>query len=62
MIYLVIDNYYHPTSAQEVRESIKRTMDQGSTASKVGELIGKHGSDEWLGPLMDEVGRRYKVV
>ena len=31
-------------------------MDRGATALKVGELMDKHGSDDWLGPLMDELG------
>ena len=36
-------------------------MDRRSTALKVGELMDKHGSDEWLGPLLDEVRKRRMI-
>lgn len=56
IFYSVSMNYYYPTSVKELREGIERSMDRGATALKVGELMGKHGSDDWLGPLMDELG------
>ena len=49
-------NYYYPTSLKELREGIERSIERGATALKIGELMDKHGSDEWLGPLMDELG------
>jgi len=49
-------NYYFPTSLKELREGIERSIDRGATAFKVGELMDKHGSNDWLGPLLDEVG------
>jgi len=49
-------NYYYPTSLKELREGIERSIDRGATAFKVGELMDKHGSNDWLGPLLDELG------
>jgi hypothetical protein len=49
-------NYYYPTSLKELREGIERSIDRGATALKIGELMDKHGPDDWLGPLMDELG------
>jgi hypothetical protein len=49
-------NYYYPTSLEDLRKGIERTIDRGATAFKVGELMDKHGSDDWLGPLMEELG------
>lgn len=55
IIYTVVHNYYHDSTKDEIRASIQRTFDQGSNALKIGELMDKHGSKEWLGPLMEEV-------
>ena len=33
-----------------------RSFDRGATAFKVGELMDKHGSENWLEPLLDELG------
>ena len=49
-------NYYYPTSVKTLREGIERTIDRGATALKIGELMDKHGSDDWLAPLVDEIG------
>jgi len=49
-------NYYYPTSLADLRASIERSIDRGATAFKVGELMDKHGSDDWLGPLMEDIG------
>jgi hypothetical protein len=49
-------NYYYPTSLSDLRAAIERSIDRGATAFKVGELMDKHGSDDWLGPLLEELG------
>ena len=49
-------NRYFPTSVGSLRESTHRVFDDQGTASKVGELIDKHGSEKWLEPLIDELG------
>lgn len=54
-------NYYYPRSLEDLREQIERTLDRGATAIKVGELMDKHGSDDWLGPLMEELGPYIQV-
>ena len=35
---------------------MRRALDSKSTASRLGELIDKHGREDWLEPLMVEVG------
>jgi len=54
-------NYYYPRSLEALRKGIERTIDRGATAFKVGELMDTHGSDDWLGPLMEELGPSIQV-
>lgn len=49
-------NFYYPQSLEALRQGIERTMDRGATAIRIGEMMDKHGSDDWLGPLMEELG------
>ena len=49
-------NRYFPTTVESLRESTKRALDREGTAFKFGELIDKHGRDNWLEPLVDELG------
>ncbi|MCJ1335925.1 hypothetical protein MMC09_001199 [Bachmanniomyces sp. S44760] len=56
ILYLVIKNHYYPTSVSSLRESSKRALDREVAATKLGELIDKHGKDQWLEPLVDELG------
>ncbi|KAI9822581.1 MAG: hypothetical protein M1827_000300 [Pycnora praestabilis] len=56
ILYTVIRNYYFPTDIKAIRTSLERSLDGGGTAHKFGELIDKHGRDNWLGPMVDELG------
>lgn len=56
MIYYVTRNRYSPTSVESLRRSIQRTRDSRRTASRFGELIDKHGRDNWLEPLLEDLG------
>ncbi|KAI9834551.1 MAG: hypothetical protein M1819_002927 [Sarea resinae] len=56
IIYLVSWNYFYPTSVDALRESIERSINRGSVAFKFSEMVDKHGTNEWLGPLMDDLG------
>ena len=55
-MFIVIKNRYYPTSVRSLRESARRTIDRVGTASDLGELIDKHGREDWLDPLIDELG------
>lgn len=35
---------------------MRKAHDSRATASKFGELIDKHGRDDWLGPMMEDLG------
>lgn len=61
IIYSCIMNYYYPTSVEELRNGIRRSIDRGATALKIGEMIDQHGSKEWLEPLLDEIGPYLQV-
>lgn len=54
-------NYYYPRPLEELRKEIERTIDRSATAIKIGELMDRHGSDDWLGPLLDELGPYIQV-
>jgi len=49
-------NHFYPRSVADLRAEMTRSFDRGATAFKVGELMDKHGSDNWLEPLLDELG------
>jgi hypothetical protein len=56
-----LDNYFNPTTVEELRESIERSIDRGTAALKVGELMDKHGNEDWLEPFMNEIGPHLQV-
>lgn len=60
-VYIVIHNRYSNRSVRSLRESHERAMDEGATAFKISELIHRHGSGQWLGPLVDEIGPRAQL-
>jgi len=55
-LYSAILNYVYPSSLEELRQAIERTIDRGATAFKIGEMMDKHGSDDWLEPFLQELG------
>ncbi|KAE8441809.1 hypothetical protein EG329_004262 [Mollisiaceae sp. DMI_Dod_QoI] len=61
ILYSTIMNFYYPRSLEALRAGIERSIDRGATALKVGELMDKHGSDDWLGPLLEELGPYVQV-
>lgn len=61
IIYMVLRNRYRPSSLESLQESMKRNLERGSIAYRLGDLIDKHGREDWLGPLMDEVGPLVQV-
>lgn len=56
VIYKVLKNRYYPASSAALQESIQRAHDRQSTAYKFGELIDRHGGDNWIEPLIDDLG------
>ncbi len=55
-MYRVLRNLFAPASLEDLRESIERTMDRGATAFKIAELMDRHGNEDWLEPLVDQLG------
>lgn len=56
IIYLVVKNRHFPSTVQSLRESLDRVLNRGGTAYRFAELIDKHGRENWLEPLIDELG------
>lgn len=52
----MIRERYYPTSVDAVRESLDRVLKKGAQAYHLGDLVDKHGRDQWLDPLLDELG------
>jgi hypothetical protein len=48
-------NRFYPTSINSMRESLNRALDRGAQAYRWGELVDRHGREQWLDPLMQEV-------
>lgn len=49
-------NRYYPTNVESLRESQRRAFDSSASASMFSELIDKHGRNDWLDPVMDDLG------
>jgi hypothetical protein len=56
VIYSTIRNWFQPSSVETVRESVSRSLDRENKVQAWGELIQKHGKDDWVEPLLDELG------
>ncbi|EXJ94014.1 hypothetical protein A1O1_02407 [Capronia coronata CBS 617.96] len=56
IIYVTIRNRLRPSTVQGIRESVARSIDRGTRVQAWGELIQRHGKDDWLEPLLDELG------
>ena len=54
--YIVLRNRFAPTSVESLRESMQRALNSRDTASRFSELIDKHGRNDWLEPLMENLG------
>lgn len=56
IICTTIRNRFYPSSVDSIRESMARSLDTGKSAQAWSELIDRHGRDNWLEPLLDELG------
>lgn len=52
----MLKNRYFPRSAEQLRESIERSLEGEGTPFQIGELIDKHGRAHWLEPLIEGLG------
>lgn len=52
----MLKNRYAPESVESLRDSVQKNLDSRSTASKFGELVDKHGRNDWLEPVMEHMG------
>jgi hypothetical protein len=56
ILYYTVRNKLYPASMKHLRASIQRSVDRESAAFQFGEIIDRHGRDDWLDPLVEELG------
>ncbi|KAJ9654521.1 hypothetical protein H2198_006464 [Neophaeococcomyces mojaviensis] len=56
VIYITIRNKLYPTNVEAIRESVQRSKDQSAKVRAWGELIQKHGGNDWIEPFFDAIG------
>ncbi|MCJ1382052.1 hypothetical protein MMC17_005164 [Xylographa soralifera] len=56
IIYIVMKNRYFPSSVEDLKASVRRSKGLEGTALQFGELVEKHGRENWIEPLVDELG------
>ena len=56
ILYLVLKSRYYPTTIESLRSSMQRAHNRHHSAYRLGELIDKHGDENWLKPLMEDMG------
>ena len=49
-------NRYFPTTSTELRWSHERSLNDDKRVLNLSELMNRHGGDDWLDPLLDELG------
>lgn len=53
--YIVVKNRLTKDNVRFLRESQER-IDSGGRPYKISELVGRHGGEDWVDPLLDELG------
>lgn len=56
VLYIIIKNRYFPSSVQALQESVERSKDLEGIAYHFGELVEKYGREDWIEPLVEEMG------
>lgn len=56
LIFMVVRNHYTTQSVDQTRESHERATDRSRRALQISELVKRHGEDNWLEPLLDDLG------
>jgi len=56
VVYIVLQNKYSKKNVDVLRASHDRARSDNETAFRFNELINRHGSQDWVDPLIDEVG------
>ncbi|KAF2157389.1 hypothetical protein K461DRAFT_215317, partial [Myriangium duriaei CBS 260.36] len=54
--FIVLENRFRKKRVEQLRESHRRAKSNNMTAFRFNELIHRHGSTDWLDPLIEEAG------
>jgi len=55
VVYVILHNKYTKDHLGSMRDSQER-VDSGGRPYKLGELVARHGEEDWIDPIMDEFG------
>ncbi|KAN0068315.1 hypothetical protein V8E54_013511 [Elaphomyces granulatus] len=61
IIAIVVKNRYFPSTVKSFRYSFNRALGRSTRAYRWGELIDRHGREQWLELLLNEVGPYIQV-
>lgn len=56
IIYSTVRSRFQPTSVQSIRESVTRAFDRETKVQAWSELLQQHGKQNWIEPLLDDMG------
>ena len=56
ILYIVLKQRFNPSSIESLRSSMQRALNSRTRAHQISELVDKHGKNDWLDPLIDELG------
>ncbi|KEF54820.1 uncharacterized protein A1O9_09262 [Exophiala aquamarina CBS 119918] len=56
IIYSSIRSKLQPSSVERIRESVARSFDREKRVQAWGELLQQHGKQNWIEPLLDDLG------
>jgi hypothetical protein len=56
VIYTVLRNRFYPDSIEGCPAGVCRAADQAPKAQAWVELVQKYGHEDWIEPLLDELG------
>ena len=52
----MIRNRFYPSSIKNLRAAARRAVNQETAAFQLGEMIDRHGREEWIDPFLEQVG------
>ncbi|GAM84035.1 hypothetical protein ANO11243_020260 [Dothideomycetidae sp. 11243] len=56
VVYITLDNRFGKQRAEHLRRSVVRARNGSENATRLSELVRRHGSSDWLEPLIEEAG------
>lgn len=61
IVFVILKERLYPSSIQHVRSSLDRAIDRAQKAYSWSEFVDKHGSRDWIEPLLEDVGPQLQL-